>query len=217
MSSWASEYGYELIEADRKLAFQPPNPQLAQIEQAALADARTRYAWFATTDTAKEEERPHARPVYRASRNGGGIVREGEASLADVDGGSSGGSTGGASGGSGTGSSGFGNPGNGFGAREPAVATPGAAQATARQEPAAVDRQPAAAQEPPRTVWRWPAGLAVERPTFPATAISACQAAARRADWVMAPDTGRPARRAVWPAELEPAPATAPALTWEAV
>ncbi len=40
LSSWASEYGYELIEADRKLAFQPPNPQLAQVEQAALADAR---------------------------------------------------------------------------------------------------------------------------------------------------------------------------------
>jgi len=107
MSSWASEFGYELIEADQKLAFQPPNPQLAQVEQAALADARSRYAWFATTDTAKEEEQPRARPVYRASRNGGGIVREGEASLADADGASTGG---------GSGSSGFGNSASRFGA-----------------------------------------------------------------------------------------------------
>ena len=78
--------GYELIEADRKLVFQPPNPQLAQVEQAALADARQRYAWFATTrHRPRKNRQPRERPVYRASRTGG-IDREGEASLADADG-----------------------------------------------------------------------------------------------------------------------------------
>ena len=40
MESWASEFGYELIEQDRKLAYPAPNPRLAQVEQVALADAR---------------------------------------------------------------------------------------------------------------------------------------------------------------------------------
>ena len=60
MSSWASEYGYELIESDRKLVFQPPNPQLAQLEKATLTDARQRYAWFATTRTGQEQRNRRA-------------------------------------------------------------------------------------------------------------------------------------------------------------
>jgi hypothetical protein len=74
MASWASEFGYELIEQDRKLAYPPPIAQLAQIEQVALADARSRYAWFAQTRTGRKEA-IGARPIYRASVTGGGIVR----------------------------------------------------------------------------------------------------------------------------------------------
>jgi hypothetical protein len=74
MASWASDFGYELIEQDRKLAFPTPAGPLTQVEQAALADARARYAWFAQTRTGRKEAAGH-RPVYRASTSGGGIVR----------------------------------------------------------------------------------------------------------------------------------------------
>ncbi len=74
MSSWASEFGYELIEQDRKLAFPPPLPQLAQTEQVALTDARARFAWYAQTRTARSDTSA-SRPMYRASLTGGGIVR----------------------------------------------------------------------------------------------------------------------------------------------
>jgi len=74
MASWASDFGYELIEQDRKLAFPASSGSLAQVEQTALADARARYAWFAQTRTGRKEAAGH-RPVYRASTSGGGIVR----------------------------------------------------------------------------------------------------------------------------------------------
>ncbi len=74
MESWASEFGYELIEQDRKLVYPAPNPQLARVAQTALADARARYAWFAQTRTARKRAEGE-RPVYRASTTGGGIVR----------------------------------------------------------------------------------------------------------------------------------------------
>jgi hypothetical protein len=74
MASWASEFGYELIEPDRKLVYPAPIAQLAKIERTALADARGRYAWFAQTRTGRKEA-AGTRPVYRASVSGGGIVR----------------------------------------------------------------------------------------------------------------------------------------------
>ena len=89
MSSWASEFGYELIEQHQKLAYPPPDPQLARVEATALADARSRYAWYAQTSTARKEAEAASgsRPAYRASVTGGGIVREGGARLAsDGDG-----------------------------------------------------------------------------------------------------------------------------------
>ncbi len=103
MASWASEFGYELLEPARKLQFPPPNPQLAQTEQAALADARSRYAWFAQTHTARDHhDRPQA--AYHVASGGGGIVREGGASLSDDSPDGAGGSRGSGSGGSGGGS-----------------------------------------------------------------------------------------------------------------
>ena len=54
MESWASEFGYELVEQDRKLVYPAPNSQLARVEQTALADARARCAWFAQTRTARK-------------------------------------------------------------------------------------------------------------------------------------------------------------------
>jgi len=93
MESWASEFGYELIEQDRKLVYPPPNPQLARVEQSALADARARYAWFAQTRTARKQAEPE-RPIYRASTTSGGVVR--------VDHGSGGGEQGSGVGGQGS-------------------------------------------------------------------------------------------------------------------
>ncbi len=65
MSSWASEFGYELIEQDRKLAYPAPDPEMARIEAAALADARSRYAWFAQTRTGRKESAGTASSLSR--------------------------------------------------------------------------------------------------------------------------------------------------------
>ncbi|HEX3997415.1 MAG TPA: hypothetical protein VHX65_02580 [Pirellulales bacterium] len=115
MASWGSDFGYELIEADRKIVYQQPLPQLAAIEQAALTDARARWAWFATTDTGKEQDEPRHRQVFRASPTGG-IRPEGQATLADADGQGTGSAFGGASNGNGgNGAGGNGAAGNGSG------------------------------------------------------------------------------------------------------
>lgn len=42
IAAWDDEFGYELIDADMKLAFPPKNSELATIVERAIADARTR-------------------------------------------------------------------------------------------------------------------------------------------------------------------------------
>ena len=47
MQSWASDFGYELIEDDWKLTFPPPDPQLAQVVRRAIVPARNELAVLA--------------------------------------------------------------------------------------------------------------------------------------------------------------------------
>lgn len=42
MSSWSSDFGYELIDQDWKLEYQPPNKELAEITQTVVDEARVR-------------------------------------------------------------------------------------------------------------------------------------------------------------------------------
>lgn len=79
LKSWASDFGYELIDRDWELEFPPPDPELAQIERQAIAEARLKQEQLAAL--APRRYGNMDRPVYRAAP-GGGVVR--------VDGGNSG-------------------------------------------------------------------------------------------------------------------------------
>ncbi len=42
IESWGADFGYEMVRSDMDLAFPPPDPQLAQLENAAVQNARAR-------------------------------------------------------------------------------------------------------------------------------------------------------------------------------
>ena len=75
MKSWATEFGYELIDADWKLAYQPPDAQLAQVVQQVLVSARARQQRLIAAAPAAYTKKPKA--TYRASPSRGGSVRVG--------------------------------------------------------------------------------------------------------------------------------------------
>ncbi len=73
MKSWGSDFGYELIGDDWKLAYQSPDPQLAAVVRQTLVSAR---ATQARLIAAAPRQYPN-RKTYRASNNGG-FVPDGE-------------------------------------------------------------------------------------------------------------------------------------------
>jgi hypothetical protein len=75
MKSWATEFGYELIDADWKLAFEPPDPQLARVLQEVLLAARARQQRLIAAAPGAYSKKPKA--VYRASPTRGGSIRVG--------------------------------------------------------------------------------------------------------------------------------------------
>ncbi|MEE8452707.1 MAG: hypothetical protein V3R99_12355 [Thermoguttaceae bacterium] len=77
MSSWASDFGYELIGDDWKLDFQDPDPQLAQVEAKAVHSARVRQARLAAA--APSRYRGVSRREYRAAPGRGGAILDGGA------------------------------------------------------------------------------------------------------------------------------------------
>ncbi len=83
MKSWATEFGYELIDADWKLAYQPPDPQLAQVVQEVLLASRARQQRLIAAAPAVYSKKPKA--VYRASPTRGGSVRVGGSADDDED------------------------------------------------------------------------------------------------------------------------------------
>ncbi|MBI2824797.1 MAG: hypothetical protein HYX69_08940 [Planctomycetia bacterium] len=73
MSSWGSEFGYELVDQDWKLEFPPPNPALAALTRTAVAEARERQQLLALAAPRWAGEREW----YRVTpRRGGGVVRD---------------------------------------------------------------------------------------------------------------------------------------------
>ena len=75
MKSWATEFGYEFVNADWKLSYQTPDPQLAQLVQIELTAARARQQrLIAAAPRRLFQKKPKA--TYRVSP-GRGVVREG--------------------------------------------------------------------------------------------------------------------------------------------
>ena len=80
LSSWGSEFGYEFIDAEWKLAFPPPDPELAEVEQRAAEAARSQITQRGPAASGLYARK--SRPVYRAAVTGG-ITREGGGSRED--------------------------------------------------------------------------------------------------------------------------------------
>jgi hypothetical protein len=75
IKSWASDFGYELVEADWDLEFPVPDPQLAQVQQRAVHEARQLQQRILASVSRAEGQ--GSRPVFRAAPGGGLIVEEG--------------------------------------------------------------------------------------------------------------------------------------------
>ncbi|MBL9125745.1 MAG: hypothetical protein JNG90_19045 [Planctomycetaceae bacterium] len=74
LDSWGSEFGYEFIEADWKVKYQPADTELATVEQDAVDTAREQMRLVA--QFAPRSNRNVTARTYRASKAGGGIVAE---------------------------------------------------------------------------------------------------------------------------------------------
>ncbi len=82
MQSWASDFGYDMIEEDWKLEFPPADKQLAVIEQQTLTESRQRIEWYVQNAASRGNERA-ARTKYRVSNARGGLVPEGNATMGE--------------------------------------------------------------------------------------------------------------------------------------
>jgi hypothetical protein len=73
MQSWSSDFGYELIDQDWKLEYQPPNRELAELTQSVVNEARKRQQFLARSMPRQANEEQW----YRAAPSGGGVVPDG--------------------------------------------------------------------------------------------------------------------------------------------
>jgi hypothetical protein len=83
MTSWATEFGYELIDADWKLAYMPSDAQMAKVVQETLISARARQQRLIAAAPSAYTKKSKA--VYRASPGRGGSVRVGGSDYNDDD------------------------------------------------------------------------------------------------------------------------------------
>ncbi len=72
IAAWGSDFGYELIDDDWQLSYPPPDPQLLQVAQAALEQARQIQARIIA---AAPRLYGADRPVYAVSPGRGGVVQ----------------------------------------------------------------------------------------------------------------------------------------------
>lgn len=72
LTSWGSDFGYELVGGDWKLKFPDPDPRLAELTRQIVAEARERQAEYLAS---APPSRSRARPKYHA-RSQGGFVQE---------------------------------------------------------------------------------------------------------------------------------------------
>lgn len=81
MSSWDAEFGYELVGEDWKLEYpNQPDPQLQEMENRAVAEARQQLQWLAQVSP-ELFSRKASKVEYHVSPFRGGIVRDGGPSL----------------------------------------------------------------------------------------------------------------------------------------
>ena len=69
MTSWGTDFGYELINADWKLAYQPPDAHLAKVVQDVLLSSRARQQRLIAAAPAAYSKKPSS--SYRSSNRGG--------------------------------------------------------------------------------------------------------------------------------------------------
>ena len=74
MQSWGCDFGYELVDDDWKLAYQPPDPQLTSVIRDVVSSARVQQARLIAA--APREYESHRKATYRAGGRGG-VAREG--------------------------------------------------------------------------------------------------------------------------------------------
>lgn len=75
ITSWGSDFGYEFIDADWKIAYGAADPDLADVETRAAEAARARVVRRGPAASGLYARR--SRAVYRASPTRGGLIREG--------------------------------------------------------------------------------------------------------------------------------------------
>jgi hypothetical protein len=80
IASWGSDFGYQLIDEDWRLAFPKKDLALQDVEMQAINEARERLQWLAQTRSTIRRNKPAAKQ-YRASSVRGGVVAEGGPSV----------------------------------------------------------------------------------------------------------------------------------------
>jgi hypothetical protein len=80
IASWGSDFGYQLIDEDWRMAFPKKDLALQDVEMQAINEARERLQWLAQTRSTMRRNKPAAKQ-YRASSVRGGVVAEGGPSV----------------------------------------------------------------------------------------------------------------------------------------
>ena len=84
MKSWGCDFGYELVGNDWTLAYQQPDPRLANVVREAIASARVTQERLIAA--APRQYARRSKPVYPASRSGGFVRENGGSDDDDEDG-----------------------------------------------------------------------------------------------------------------------------------
>ena len=94
LKAWDDEYGYEIIDADKKISFGERDPELAKEVEAAIKEARQRQQRLTSVALERQRRARHSqlsrrprserRPGLTVSRNGGGFVFNGVRQGSDI-------------------------------------------------------------------------------------------------------------------------------------
>ncbi len=73
LKSWGADFGYEFVEQDWQLRYDPPNPRLAEMQKMAVQDARGKQRLMALANSGRGKDRQTG---FRVAGSGGGMVRD---------------------------------------------------------------------------------------------------------------------------------------------
>ena len=74
ISSWGTEFGYQLIDEDWTLTFPPRDPLLAEAETRAVEESRRRLAWLAEVRPVKAAKPTRRGLAFVLSRKEGAVL-----------------------------------------------------------------------------------------------------------------------------------------------